>query len=37
MNKNKVIELIENKEWDRLIAVATYEKRQKQVKLCEVI
>lgn len=33
MNRNKVLQIIENKEWARLKAVAEFELRQKQVKL----
>ena len=36
MNKNKVIEIIENHEWKRLEFIAQFEQRQKQVKLNEV-
>ena len=33
MNRNKVIEIIENHEWLRLKAIAEFEIKQKQVKL----
>lgn len=36
MDKNKtnlILQIIENKEWKRLVAIATYELRQKQTKL----
>lgn len=33
IDRNKLIQIIESKEWDRLIAVATYEKKQHQEKL----
>jgi len=37
MNRNKVIEIIENKEWLRLKTIAEFEMKQRQVKLAEVI
>ena len=33
INRNKVIELIENHEWKRLELIAQFEQRQKQTKL----
>lgn len=33
MNKEKVIKIIENKEWDRLINIARFELNHKQVSL----
>ena len=36
MNKNKVIEIIENKEWLRLLKIAEYELHHNQTKLTEI-
>jgi len=33
MNKDKIFQIIENKEWDRLIKVAEYERNLKQINL----
>ena len=37
LNEKKIVEIIRNREWDRLIYVAEYEKNLKQVKLTELI
>ena len=37
MDKRKVIEIIENKEWKRLELIAQFEQKQRQVKLMELI
>ncbi len=37
INRNKIIQIIENKEWKRLELIAQFEQRQKQVKLSDLI